>query len=509
MVIKIKNHLSLVLFLVFSATYFLSTVGIMNSNDAPGYALTQAIVENHSTRIDNFRRWSWPDIALVDNHYFSIRPPGLSIISIPFYVLAKLFRPLAGYPYAGKNPGIDSDSPVEALTIYSIAVFGALSVVMLYKICITLTRSKIASLITSVSFGLGSLNWKYSSSFQRHALFILILLSCYYLILIYEKSKNKYLLSILLGVLLGFSYITESIALFIIPIYIFFIIIQSVKNEWKHKHFLITPIVISMIIVSSILHVYNFISFGKTNINLYNATEVKPWMNYSILFSSPLYPNLILNLFSNSGLPYNSFSQFLKDNPIIFANESAGYAMIYPYKGIFSQSPYLYLSFVGFFFFIKKYKLWSTVALSISFCVLILMTMYLEFYSPNTYDSRFFLPIVPFLSIGTVFFLNALKTINNIFLRLFMSSISLWLICASILNGWYSNISNFAPHITGEHRFDLSPLISLIQENGGSQRIWSILIENTFPNIYNFHLLVLYSLIIVLVYFGFVKLVNK
>lgn len=138
-----NNHfLYWLLFIIFTALYFSSTVGVMNSTDGPQYALTQAMVEEHRLEIDNYSRFINPDYANFNGHKYSIRSPVESVIGIPFYVFAKIISSYAFPPYNWRHHGIDKESALEALTILNNSTFGALSVVLLYILSLMLSKKR-------------------------------------------------------------------------------------------------------------------------------------------------------------------------------------------------------------------------------------------------------------------------------------------------------------------------------------------------------------------------------
>src|SRR5450756_2095910 len=125
-IINQEHFIPWLLFIFITTCYFASTVGIMNSGDGPEYALTQAIVEEHTTEIDDFIRWSWPDYALVNGHMYTKRPPGLSFLAIPFYVIAKTLIPISNYPYTNQDIGLNEESQVETLTMVLPTILSAI-----------------------------------------------------------------------------------------------------------------------------------------------------------------------------------------------------------------------------------------------------------------------------------------------------------------------------------------------------------------------------------------------
>lgn len=478
------------LFIFFTAIYFSSTVGIMNSGDGPEYALTQALVEQHTTKIDQFDRWIWPDYAEINGHKFIKRPPGISFIAVPFYILAKTLEPIAFAPYNGSAPGIDTTSKIEALTMILPALGASLTVVLLYLICYQFTKDSKPSFTASVIFGLGTLQWKYSYSFIRQPIYIFLLILIYYLL---SKLKNKQYppwVYSLIGLLTGYSLLVETTTLFTLPIFfLVFIFIHATKLRTAFERFIVlAEFLLGFFLALSLLAAYNLLSYDQISRNLYQDIERSKWMNYSSLFSTPLYPSILINVFSNAPIPKHALSPILRSNEQLFLQESAIWATRYPYKGLFFQSPFLFLATLGFVGFFRKYKSWALIAVSLILSILIPLSKYVDFYSPNAYDTRFFLPLVPFLTIGFSFWLKDIKLWKNRLVIL----VTIGVTVLSIYNGWLANLTNYAPHVTGEHRFSFERLQQpVFTADHALKNLWLVFI-NTFPNIYNIHILFLF-----------------
>ncbi len=98
-------------------------------------------------------------------------------------------------------------------------------------------------------------------------------------------------------------------------------------------------------------------------------------------------------------LPAAALSPRLAHTTIGF-EQSYEYALRYPYKGVFIQSPYLLC--LGFAWFLlrrdkKKFLLYSV---SLAFAANLLPFLYLVYYSPNSYDTQFFISFADLLSPG-------------------------------------------------------------------------------------------------------------
>jgi len=148
---------------------------------------------------------------------------------------------------------------------------------------------------------------------------------------------------------------------------------------------------------------------------------------------------------------------------------------------VFAQSPYLLC--LGFTWFLlrqekKKFFLYS---IFLAFAANLLQFLYLVYYSPNSYDTRFFISFAALLSPGFAVVLEKLLKEQK---HYFLSGIVTITILFSVFNAWVSNIENYAPHLTGEQRITLAT--ALRQPN--LIKIFS----ETFPNSGNYPIFLAY-----------------
>ncbi len=494
-VIRDPKFIPWALLVVFSAVYFSSTVGISNSQDGPDYALTRAIVERRTTDIGAYPQWINPDYAQVDGRVYAMRSPGLSLLGAPFYILALGFHRLATAPYNWQHQGLTSDSPTEALSMFYPALCGALVIVLFYLICFTLTQSRTASLIAAVSLGLGTLLWRYSISYQRMPLYILLLTLLFYLAITFRPTAVRPYKLLLIGVLLGYTVVTESTAIFIVPIYLgwFLVSIATAPAPLALRRRAMGIVVVGMGGGLSVLAAYNLISFHHLFINLYESRAAYRWETYGNLFSTPLWPSIALNLFSHGPIPYDALSPVLRNNPAIFVQQSANWALKDNYQGLFIQSPYFFGAVAGLYFFFRERRRQAVLGLAIAAVVLIAMSKLVCFFSANLFDGRYFTPMLPFLTIGLAYLWRNILALRNRALKVVLGLFAALLCGMSIYKGWEATLTNYGPHVTGDHRF----LLDIPPTNWLSENDWfhhaTLLWINTFPNIYNLWILICYA----------------
>jgi hypothetical protein len=480
----------LILFLFFLGLYFFSGVGLQNSGDSPQYRLTQSIVDHHSYSLDSNDELIWPDIIYQNDKVYSGRSPGESFLAIPFYLVSKIADKyhLLSLPYNGQREGIIAESSLEASTAMFNAFYGALGVIMVFGISFLLFSDFNSSYLIAVLYGLGTLNWKYSSMFCRHSPHVFFLLLSIFLLFKLFRNKNSLFNYILLSFSLALSVFTDPTSI----IFSFFCIIFALISISSKKldlfktvnHLFIFGLIIFLINIPTFF--YNQTIFEDTFSSVWSKQVRNTWLsNRSVAFSTPFISSFVTNFFSpNRPIKPNVFSLYILNNPQIAEEQGLHYASTYQYKGIFFQSPYLFLIFLSFFL-MKNKKIWLLIfTLAIISCIM--QFLYLVFYSPNSYDTRFFLPAAATLSLlVTPFFVFLFQ--KPVKTKIFLSLLILPIILISFFQSWVSSTENFAPHLTGEKRVIVSELLSNLQV--------SRLFIETFPNIYNYKIFFIYSII--------------
>lgn len=499
-----KQTISYLIFIFFTCLYFSSTVGVMNSSDAPQYALTQALVEEKSIYIEHFSKYVYPDYAFINNHMLSVRPIAESLFMIPFYLWGKRVEPLASFPYGDiKIKGNTSDSKLEALTVLGNATFASLMLIVLYLFVLELSGSQISAVLTVITGGLGTLFWRYSSQFQRFPFVSFFLISAFYLFykINFKKPKHLNLTFSFLGLTLGFALITDPTVILISATLLVSAILTIIKKiKAPKKIFLL----LTFFSIPLLIHMtYNLKAFNNPLTFGYKYIAVKDYYrDFKNYYSTPLFPSFFVNLISKGPIPESAFGN-LWQNETFKKNEGLIYATKLKYLGILSQTPALIFSILGIVYLLWHIERIGIYLFLLPLAYIIQMSKYIAFFGPNSFDTHYFLPAIPFLLLGFGIFYSRVACFKTKSIRLFLQIIIFSTILISIYNGWYANLTNYAPHLSGEHRFDF----------GNIREPWylswdiinynlKILILNTFPNYYNLEVLfAFYILPISLIYF--------
>ncbi len=459
---------SVLLLIIFFFIFLSSSVGLMNSVDSPQYRLTQSIVDYHSFNIDKNTKYIYPDYIFYNNHYYSSREPTESLMAIPFYMGAKLLSKFAYSPYDGNNPGIDKNSKVESLTISLNALCAALSVLIIFYFGLLTTKHLVISNLSAISYGLGSLIWCYGGTFQRQSE-LSFLISLYFVLLFlfllkqYQSKKIYFFLGILIGLSVALDRTWSVIIFLTLPV----IYSKSVNHKYVFWY------LFGLLLTNFPSLVYYYVIFNNPFTSSFSHLNEFPlFTSFKQAFSSPLV-SVVVNLFSFGPIPKWATSPLLW-NPSLSSghlNFSVNYATIYPYKGIFMQSPYLYIAIISLLTTLRKNNFSRLVAV----CMAVMTIVYSKlvgYWNPNNYNTRYFLPIVAVLSMYFPLSISYLNSKIKLPYKHIFYSILLIVISTSIYFGYSALLSNYGPHITGEHRY--------IPTNNLNE-----LITNLFPNYRN------------------------
>jgi len=463
----------------------------MNSGDQVNYALTKAIVEEKTIFLDDYRVFTYnTDYALSPaGKILADREPGISLMAIPFYYLGKLMLPVTNLPYGGYHPSINRESSLQMWSYSSIIFFVAYCFVLLFYFLLRLGISKKWGLLTIIFIAFGTLMWKYSSSFSRHPVVAMCLtLSIVLILLFFKKGSRNDFFILLSGLFFGLASFTDYIAW--ISAFLVWIGLTLKEKRIKSSLFFLTGFLPFLFFA----FIYNYFAFGKIITSPHNYEGYFTYMReFKNNFKTPFIWGFWLNLFSFKPIPAQAISWVLK-HPSIARQIGAKWATVWIYKGIFIQSPILFAGVWGWFkFYQKKNKVmkWAVCFLSLVILSFLIPTsLSTQFWSPNIYDSRHLVAIVPIILLGIIGFDRQKKSTpyRNILLTIAF--------LVSFFSAFKSAISGFGPNLSGEHRYSFKIFFDLISQH----RIHEAF-NNLFPNMVNFHLLLLWGIIF---YFSFV-----
>jgi hypothetical protein len=186
-----------------AAAYFIYPGSQVNADSH--LFLSVSIVDRGALNIDPFAR-PMMDMSAWHGHYYSDKAPGLSLLAVPFYMLAKLLL-LHGRTYVAV-PAMD----VWVRYVLSVALAavptGAIAW-LLYTMFerMGLRRGWCAAL--SLTYGLGTIARPFASQFFSHQLSALLCFGAFVLAFGLRREQLAGRFALLAGFLLGLAFITE------------------------------------------------------------------------------------------------------------------------------------------------------------------------------------------------------------------------------------------------------------------------------------------------------------
>jgi hypothetical protein len=194
--------LGAVLFL--SYAYFYQAGG-WNQNSR--FALVRAILEHRTLRIDDYQLHTG-DKAIWEGHYYSDKPPGTSLMVLPFVQAARLISRAAGVDPAS-FPGIAWTSYVAA--VFSAGVFTVIAALGIFFIAVRWNFSVPAALFAAAAYGLAGPAWSYATLFMSHGVTAGCLTAAYCAAFtLDERDRDRRgRLALLLGLAGGWAVVSE------------------------------------------------------------------------------------------------------------------------------------------------------------------------------------------------------------------------------------------------------------------------------------------------------------
>jgi len=342
-------------------------------NENTQYALTQAVVDDHSFIVDRFITPTMEDKAFNDGHYYSDKPPGCSLLMIPLYIF---FRGLLG---------IYKEPLTQWLVIItSICLYSSISVVIYYHLLLLfgIKRRRVAHTFLYV---FGTLCFCYSTIGVQEQFVTPLVLASFFFALAYDDRKGMFFSGLFAGLSFFTRYQTLVMVIWLIP----FLFLD--KQKRKNLLFFLIPFGL----VASALLLYNKVCFS-----------------HPLIFSTAKFAT------ATGRLPRSV--QFWIP-PVSDIKEM----LISPWRGLFFFSPFLLYSLPGFF---QIYKEDWKKGLLLAFSALSFFGFFFFnrlWYGGSDYGFRYMTPGLPLFAMSASFMFERIRY-NKLFV--FLSVVSI-LVC--------------------------------------------------------------------------------
>jgi hypothetical protein len=336
------------------------------SQERVRYALAKNIVDEKILNLDNSVNISLPDVSYKDGHYYSVFPPGVSLLIAPIYALGRHFN-----------------FPIMA--VFAVPpILAVISALLIFLICQQLKIGKTASFIAAICFPLATTAFPYSNTLYAHIFSVVCLLGGFYFAL--KAKKGSAFNHFMVWFLYGLSILIDlPNALIMLPVVIFMIINswRSEVVEFKNKIFSVVTFktaalytIFPLIFLLIILALYNISTFGSWSDIAHNyrvTSLVQGVAHYQFMISGAL--------------------------DFKYAENGLYTLLISKSRGIIYFVPILLLSILGISNLYEKSKVSANVILTI---ILLNVLIYACFYDPWggwSFGPRYLIMSMPFLSI--------------------------------------------------------------------------------------------------------------
>lgn len=315
---------ALALALLLIAAYFIPRGP--QSNPDSHLALTYALVEGHSVRIDGFTRLSGKNVDLLDKaaycgpatvtatcrHYYSDKAPGMSLLAAAGY---ELLRPALSPDLLPRGPGADRFLLRFLLTLLAVSLPCALFLAAYWRFIAGFV-GRGGALLVACGYGFGSMALPFSTLLFSHAVTAALVFSAFMLLFRAQRRERSGRLPALAGLLAGYAVCCEYPAALIAGL-------LSVYAVWGSTR----------VRAATVLRYGAGLLAGLLPLFLYN----------SVAFGSPLalgYGHLTDQHYA-AGMAHGIQGVGLPTWEAIWGSTFS------PYRGLFFLSPWLLLAFPG------------------------------------------------------------------------------------------------------------------------------------------------------------------
>lgn len=349
-----------------------------SSGSTSRYALVEGIVENKTIFFDDYQfKFARPDVVEHAGKYFSIFTPGVSLVSVPFYLL-------------GRNLGFP-----QIFSYLSTTSFALINVVLILRISRKLNVSILASILAGLIFLFATNSLSYALTLTQHQLSTALILSG----ILISLSKSSIWRNIFFGFIYGASLLVDiPNGLLLLPALIYLISKNIKIKEYKLDiNFRVSFLTFGLIPMIIIFASYDFTTTGS----YYRVGQLLGRVNNE----NKTVPEIASESKRSLNLPFNTRNQLNGYYVLTVSNE----------RGFVFYSPVLVLSFVGVFVVYKKKKKREELSLlsSIFLMDLTVYSLFGDVYGGWAFGPRYLIPGAAILSVGVA---AAIEKYNKNFL---------------------------------------------------------------------------------------------
>ncbi len=427
------QDVTLFLLLLLSYTYIFPRWADPNQNSR--LDMVVAVVDDGTFQIDRYVH-NTVDYAKVGDHYYSDKAPGAAFLAIPVYaglrlaldlpVMDGLMARLSQHDAFKATLRADGSGILAekvrfalaqaAITFVVAAVPSALLGVLLFRWLACLTLQVWPRLVVVLGYGLLTPAFAYAGAFYGHQLSAALLFGAFYLAFRIGESANRrmgesaanthFWSLVAIGLLLGYSVVTEYPTLLMVSILYLYTCYAVVKSS-------VPNFTLSTVYrLPSASRVYRQMGW----VTMPAALVAAGWMAYNTaIFGSPLELG-----YSHSELwTEQHHTGFMSLN---LPHAAAMWGITFGlFRGLFVLSPWLLLALPGFWLWYRsgRYRAEWLAALASAVVIFLFNSSSVMWWGGFAVGPRYLLPALPFMALPVIFvFKNPVSSRNRVFLGL-------------------------------------------------------------------------------------------
>lgn len=349
-----------------------------------------AIVDEQTLSIDSYQ-FNTKDVAFYNGHYYSVKAPGTTFLSIPAYAafkvslkippLNRLLMSLSYYDPSHRSPDHWSQIPIAesyfASALYFVTVFtgalpSAILGVVFYRLLGRFSSRSSHKLGLTLAYGLATIAFPYSGAFYGHQLAATFAFTAFYLLSSQERRPDAKKAS-WVGLLLGLTVLTEYPTVLIAAI-LFVYAVYRLRD----------PLRIVWILAGGLPPLALLMSYSCA---IYGTVLPVSYL-YAPHFHKVHHTGLM-------GITYPRLDALYG---ITFS----------PYRGLFFLSPFLLLAIPGFYYFLRErgYRSEALTALAVVLSFFWYNASLFGWADGWAVGPRYLVPMLPFMAFPIIFFLK-------------------------------------------------------------------------------------------------------
>ncbi|MHB1416488.1 MAG: hypothetical protein ACYC1C_14670, partial [Chloroflexota bacterium] len=338
-------------------SYFIQSPG---PNGLSRLDLVLSVAERGTMTIDAYQS-NTVDKGYFAGHYYSDKPIGISMFSLPAYLIIRsAFVDLGLWP-------LNLQMIVYLLNLVVVAVPSALLGVLVYRMTWHMGVARLPALVGAVAFGLGTLVFPFAVLYFGHATSAFFGFAAFYALFVATRRQDSGRWVALAGALVGAAVITEYPLVIVGAVLLVYLLVRL--RTWRN----LALYVLGGLPFALVLGLYNYVNFDS------------PF--------SLSYEHVYLQQFA--GMHQGIFGLTAPSGAVVMD-------LLFSGKGLLTYSPFLILAPLGAFALLRQPR-WRPEALVLTAVVVLFLTYNSAYFLPFggwTPGPRFLVPMLPFAGVA-------------------------------------------------------------------------------------------------------------